>query len=543
MKVQAHATYERVRFDAPADIHLVVSLTAPATSWEEKRAPLAILLSIDISGSMAGANLDFAKKSALKILDHVKDTDYVGIVTFETNVKLLCQPQRATPEVKRNLRGAILGLQARGGTCLSGGMMMGLKALQDLDLPLEYITRVVLLTDGHPNEGLATTPDQILTMLEKQAGRITLSAFGYGEGANQTLLEGMAQKGKGNYAYIENPDDALSAFAKELGGLLSTYAQDLIIDISPKGGHQITSVVSEVESDTSDPLGEVTLKVPNMLAEETRHLVLGVTLSKQKQALPRSVNFADISVRYQTLSESGTVEIKTVETKAKIRFVKEGEEQDKPTPEIDRLTALAQMVQAQKEAEAKAKAGQYQAAQQVMNNYVSSSRRRGLHDLSKVSEGLVGKMADAVTYQTSQGYLRSVFNGITRSVGVSSLSGDAAGDLGTIGCIALNDAQSSLTRSFTDTSAAADLSLAQNLVEQSTLTSGPVVSHSVIIGTPMAVTTSLGGDAPTMWFSPATYPSSLGVVPPPVVKQEPLDEGLDPEKAKRAKRRSRHTVK
>lgn len=450
MKVQARTTFDRLRFDAESEIHLVLSLTAPAIDWQEQRTPLAIMLAIDVSGSMQGPKLEYAKRSALKLVEHLKDNDYVGLVAFESNVKMVFSPQKASQEAKTAIISAIQKLHTLGGTNLSGGMLSSLEALKRLDLPVEYMTRVVLLTDGQANEGIATKSEAIISLLEKQAGRSTLSAFGYGAGAgaDQNLLEGMSLKGKGNYAFIENPDDALSAFAKELGGLLSTYAQDVEIEVSPQNGHCITSVVSDVELANSDVLGEVTIKIPNVLAEETRHLVLAVKLSKQTQALPRLVNLADITVKYRTLKQGGDIESRTEEVKARIRFVKEGEEQKTPTKDIDTIVALAQMVKVQKDAESKAKSGLFVEAQALMQNYAIDVNSRGHDAISFTSSRLGSRMTDAHTYSNSSGYFRSISNGVTRSVGTASFSAEAALDLTNVGCSLNTTSQTNMVNQF-----------------------------------------------------------------------------------------------
>ncbi|MDX5194356.1 hypothetical protein IGO00_24620, partial [Salmonella enterica subsp. enterica serovar Weltevreden] len=92
-------------------------------------------------------------------------------------------------------------------------------------------------------------------------------------------LSELAKRGGGNYAFIKNPDEALSAFGKELGGLLSTYAQDIVLDLAPHNGHKIEEVLSDVSVEEKDQ--KVVIKLGDLLSEEERHVVIAMKLSEQ----------------------------------------------------------------------------------------------------------------------------------------------------------------------------------------------------------------------------------------------------------------------
>lgn len=155
-----------------------------------------------------------------------------------------------------------------GNTNLAGGMLAGLELGNLPALPEGMLVRVILFTDGHANAGGATNSAQLLPLLDAHRGRATLSAFGYGQDADQELLSDLALRGAGNYAFVATPDDASSAFARELGGLLSTYATDLEVKIVPAPGVVIRSVLSDV--DVRQQAGELVLRMDDLLAEEGR---------------------------------------------------------------------------------------------------------------------------------------------------------------------------------------------------------------------------------------------------------------------------------
>lgn len=273
MKTTAQLTFEKVRFDEAKDAHLVVSVAAPHADARAARPPVCVIPVLDVSGSMQGEKLHYAKQSILKLVDHLAPGDFCGVVVFSTEVETLAAPAEMTQERKDTLKAAVGRLGARQNTNLGGGLLAGLDHAQVTKVPEGMLVRVILFTDGLANEGPAKTPEELRRLLEANLGAATLSAFGYGDDADQELLRELSTLGKGNYAYVRSPEDALTAFARELGGLLSTYAQALEVRVTPRDGAELTEVVSDV--DAREEGGSAVIRVPDLLADEVRHPVLG----------------------------------------------------------------------------------------------------------------------------------------------------------------------------------------------------------------------------------------------------------------------------
>ena len=72
MKVEARFTHDKLDHSKQNEIHVVVSLTAPKKDWEKERQPICIIPVIDVSGSMQGEKLDYAKQSVIKLIDHLR---------------------------------------------------------------------------------------------------------------------------------------------------------------------------------------------------------------------------------------------------------------------------------------------------------------------------------------------------------------------------------------------------------------------------------------------------------------------------------------
>ena len=83
MKIDSRLTFTKVPFDQETEAHLVVDITAPAVSIEDQRPPLCIVPLIDVSPSMEWGNkIGYAKRSLLKLIDHLSANDYCGLVSF-----------------------------------------------------------------------------------------------------------------------------------------------------------------------------------------------------------------------------------------------------------------------------------------------------------------------------------------------------------------------------------------------------------------------------------------------------------------------------
>jgi Ca-activated chloride channel family protein len=446
LDAQARLTFNTVQFDKNTDAHLVVSLKAPKIDWQAKRPRVCIIPVIDVSPSMQGQKLEYAQQSVLKLIDHLQPGDFCGIVAFGGSVAVASKPVEVTQARKDELKAKVGQLRINGSTNFSGGMCQGLELLNKGDLPDDMLKRVIMFTDGMPNTGVAITRPDIVKLLEAQLGIATLSAFGYGSDADQELLADVAKTGKGNYAFIRNPEDALSAFAKELGGLLSTFAQNLVIEVAPHNGHLITATLSDVNAEEDGNKVRVTLS--DILSEEERHLVFAIKLDAQPNAFPRESSVFDVTVSYDMLDGTAQKIHQTEELKAKVQFVKADDAQAKPTPEVDRLVALAQLVQQQIKAEEMAKGGDFSGAYNALLADEDFFIPRGHGDLAAVANKMAGKMSSHGVYAANSGYLGSMKSAGTRSYGTSSLDAEASADLVGVGTQLSNEAQCQTVASF-----------------------------------------------------------------------------------------------
>ncbi len=185
----------------------------------------ALTFVIDVSGSMGMDNrLTLVKKSLKILVDQMGKNDKIGIVVYGTNGRKLLEP--TSGDDKKRILGAIDKLEPEGSTNAAEGLILGYDMAYNSFME-NGNNRIILCTDGVANQGI-TKAEDILKMVEDyKAKGITLTTLGFGmDNFNDIFLETLADKGDGNYAYIDTLDEAGKVFIDQLAGTLEVIAKD-----------------------------------------------------------------------------------------------------------------------------------------------------------------------------------------------------------------------------------------------------------------------------------------------------------------------------
>jgi Ca-activated chloride channel family protein len=197
---------------------------------EGERQPANLTFVIDISGSMALTNrLELVKRTLELLVERLRPTDTVAIVVFGDNARLQLGPTRG--DAAGAILPAIYALQPEGSTNTEDGLRLGFQVAGQLYRP-DAINRVILCSDGVANVG-ATSPDAILQDISDYTrSGISLTTLGFGMGNfNDVLMEQLADKGNGSYAYIDSLEQAQKLFIDQFTGTLQTIAQDAKVQV------------------------------------------------------------------------------------------------------------------------------------------------------------------------------------------------------------------------------------------------------------------------------------------------------------------------
>ena len=201
--------------------------------YERQNASLTFV--IDISGSMDMDNrLGLVKRSLELLVEQLRPEDTVGIVVYGSDARVLLDPISGSD--KGAILSAIYSLYPEGATNAEAGIRLGYQMAMGMFNP-HGINRVILCSDGVANVGV-TGPDAILEEVQHYVEEgVTLTTIGFGmDNYNDVLMEQLADKGNGFYAYVDDMREAKSLFIDNLTGTLQTIALDakVQVDFNPQ---------------------------------------------------------------------------------------------------------------------------------------------------------------------------------------------------------------------------------------------------------------------------------------------------------------------
>lgn len=190
---------------------------------------------IDVSGSMGSPNKLPLLKQAFKLLvDQLRPNDHVAITVYAGAAGLVLPSTSGNQ--KQTIKDALDRLEAGGSTAGSAGIKLAYQTATE-----HFIkggnNRVILATDGDFNVGTSSESELQELVEDKRKSGVFLSVLGFGMGNyKDNKMETLADKGNGNYGYIDNLQEAQKTFVKEFGGTLFTVAKDvkLQLEFNPK---------------------------------------------------------------------------------------------------------------------------------------------------------------------------------------------------------------------------------------------------------------------------------------------------------------------
>jgi Ca-activated chloride channel family protein len=196
----------------------------------DKTPPRNLTFLLDVSGSMMPANrLPLVKTAMQMLVDTLREEDRVSIVVYAGNSGVVLRPtdggRRA--EIKR----AIEELRAGGSTNGAAGIQLAYDLASE-NFVKDGINRVILATDGDFNVGVTSQSD-LLNLIERKRERgIFLSVLGVGDNnLKDSTMEMLADKGNGNYSYLDSLQEARRVLIAEAGATLVTVAKDVKLQI------------------------------------------------------------------------------------------------------------------------------------------------------------------------------------------------------------------------------------------------------------------------------------------------------------------------
>jgi Ca-activated chloride channel homolog len=210
--------------------HRLVRIGIKASEQEAGQPkPSNLVFLIDVSGSMGTPEKLPLLKSAMKLLvERLTENDRVAMVVYAGKSGLVLPS--TSGDKKEMLIHALEKLEAGGSTNGGSGIRLAYDVAQANYIP-GGSNRVILATDGDFNVGI-TDQGSLIRLEDKARSGVFLSVLGFGGGNyKDSTLEKLADKGNGNYAYIDTLNEARKALVEQMAGTLFTVAKDVKIQV------------------------------------------------------------------------------------------------------------------------------------------------------------------------------------------------------------------------------------------------------------------------------------------------------------------------
>jgi Ca-activated chloride channel family protein len=207
--------------------HQLLHVGLKGKSIDKTELPASnLVFLLDVSGSMNSPNkLPLLKNAFHMLVNELREEDRVAIVVYAGAAGLVLP---STPgNRKEDILGAIDKLSAGGSTAGGQGLLLAYKVAEE-----NFIkggnNRIILATDGDFNVGVSSNAEMERLVEKKRENGVFMTVLGFGMGNyKDDKMEIIADKGNGNYAYIDNIQEARKVMVAEFGGTLFTIAKDV----------------------------------------------------------------------------------------------------------------------------------------------------------------------------------------------------------------------------------------------------------------------------------------------------------------------------
>jgi Ca-activated chloride channel homolog len=296
MKVQLTSALNDTNVDAAQQSNqrqLSISISAIPAEFEQN-LPLNLCLILDQSGSMSGGPMNIVIQAVEQLLDQLKVGDRISVIGFagKSGVIIPNQIVQNIETIKTQLKAR---LKAAGGTVIAEGLSLGITEL--LKGTKGAVSQAFLLTDGHGDNGLQIWKWQIgpndnkrcLQLAQKAAKlNLTINTLGFGHDWNPDLLEKIADAGGGTLAYIENPEQAVTQFARlfrrvQSVGLTNAH---LLLSFIPAVRLAELKPIAQVAPDTielaveTDANGTLVVRLGDLMKDAERVVLANIYLGQ-----------------------------------------------------------------------------------------------------------------------------------------------------------------------------------------------------------------------------------------------------------------------
>jgi Ca-activated chloride channel family protein len=277
MHIKAQLDVDVVALEGDDEVTCLVALEAPTPADLDQRPGETLVVVVDRSGSMARGPLRSVRAALHGLVDRLKPQDSFGVVQFDSEADIAIPTRPMRDHDVQALHAAISRIRSRGMTDLSAGYLLGLR--EAAAHPGSTGASLLLLSDGHANEGI-TEPDLLGDLaLRARKDRVTTGTIGIGDGYDEKALVAIASAGGGTHRFAFTADDAQATLAEEAGDILTKSVINAFLRIRPHDPSLISRIgtILDVRGwSESDAEGRPVLVLPlgDFYAGERREVLI-----------------------------------------------------------------------------------------------------------------------------------------------------------------------------------------------------------------------------------------------------------------------------
>lgn len=249
---------------------------------EASRAPVAVAVAVDVSGSMSGAKIESAKSSIRTMIERMSDDDQIAIVAFSSEATTL-QPLARLGDVRKTLLHTVSALRAGGGTNIASALQQSYTSLTGA--AQGKVRRVVLLSDGQDGSGISL--ERVGTHVRAKADEgVTLSSIGFGNDFDERYMTTIADVGRGNYAFLQTGSELDGFLTKELSEARQTVMEGAVAEVTlPAGWKAVRAYGVESQADS----GKVIVPVGALFGGDRRKVVIEIDADPKAVGTTQSI--------------------------------------------------------------------------------------------------------------------------------------------------------------------------------------------------------------------------------------------------------------
>jgi Ca-activated chloride channel family protein len=259
------------------------------------RTPTDLVVVLDRSGSMQGAPIAHALAAVRRLMDALGPDDRFALVSYASSATTSIALASATDAARAGWIAALARIGVGGGTNMASGLDRAHVEIERSRLA-GRAARVVLISDGHANEGDHSRGALLTRTARAVSGEYVVSAVGVGEGFDESLMTALADAGTGNFYFVQRADDLGDVFAGEFASARAQLASALEVQIRPAPGTRVVSAAGYPLSVDGD---RISFRPGPLFAGQERRVWLSFqvpTDGTPGDAAPRALG--DVTLRY-----------------------------------------------------------------------------------------------------------------------------------------------------------------------------------------------------------------------------------------------------